>query len=149
MAATLAEVLALPSFRAAGTEVLHGDPESVRVRWVHSSEVFEMGSLLAGGEVLLTSGLGLHGRTADHLQAYVDQPGRRGRRGHRSRGGPHLLRRAGADRRGGAAPRRTGAGVPPGGALRADGRGLPRACWYDARSRPARGTRAGARSPRW
>lgn len=73
MAATLAEVLALPSFRAAGTEVLHGDPESVRVRWVHSSEVFEMGSLLAGGEVLLTSGLGLHGRTADHLEAYVDQ----------------------------------------------------------------------------
>lgn len=73
MAATLAEVLALPSFRAAGTEVLHGDPEQVRVRWVHSSEVFEMGSLLAGGEVLLTSGLGLHGRTADHLRAYVDQ----------------------------------------------------------------------------
>lgn len=73
MAATLAEVLALPSFRAAGTEVLHGDPEQVRVRWVHSSEVFEMGSLLAGGEVLLTSGLGLHGRTAEHLRSYVDQ----------------------------------------------------------------------------
>ncbi|TNM48158.1 PucR family transcriptional regulator [Nocardioides albidus] len=73
MGATLAEVLALPSFRAAQTEVLHGDAERVRVRWVHSSEVFEMGPLLAGGEVLLTTGLGLHGRTADHLASYVDQ----------------------------------------------------------------------------
>ncbi|GAA1503447.1 PucR family transcriptional regulator [Nocardioides humi] len=73
MGATLAEVLALPSFRAASTEVLHGDPERVQVRWVHSSEVFEMGALLAGGEVLLTTGLGLHGRTADHLASYVDQ----------------------------------------------------------------------------
>lgn len=73
MGATLAEVLALPSFRAASTEVVHGDVERVQVRWVHSSEVFEMGALLAGGEVLLTTGLGLHGRTADHLAAYVDQ----------------------------------------------------------------------------
>ena len=73
MGVSLAEVLTLPSFRAAGTEVLHGDPDRVPVRWVHSSEVFEMGSLLAGGEVLLTSGLGLHGRTAGHLASYVDQ----------------------------------------------------------------------------
>ncbi|KAB2812343.1 PucR family transcriptional regulator [Pimelobacter simplex] len=73
MGASLAEVLSLPSFRAAGTEVVHGDVGRVQVRWVHSSEVFEMGSLLAGGEVLLTSGLGLHGRTAEHLGAYVDQ----------------------------------------------------------------------------
>lgn len=73
MGATLAEVLALPSFRAARTEVLHGDVEGVQVRWVHSSEVFEMGALLAGGEVLLTSGLGLHGRTGEHLASYVDQ----------------------------------------------------------------------------
>jgi len=73
MGASLAEVLTLPSFRAARTEVLHGDVERIQVRWVHSSEVFEMGSLLAGGEVLLTTGLGLHGRTAEHLAAYVDQ----------------------------------------------------------------------------
>ncbi|GAA1911851.1 PucR family transcriptional regulator [Nocardioides hwasunensis] len=66
-------MLDLPSFRAAGARVLTGDPEAVLVRWVHSSEVFEMGSLLAGGEVLLTTGLGLHGRTADNLGAYVEQ----------------------------------------------------------------------------
>ncbi|TGN63953.1 PucR family transcriptional regulator [Nocardioides eburneiflavus] len=69
----LTEVLALPSFRAAGVRVLVGDPDPVLVRWVHSSEVYEMGALLAGGEVLLTTGLGLHGRTPEHLAAYVEQ----------------------------------------------------------------------------
>ena len=69
----LEEVLALPSFRAAGTRVVVAGQGPTMVRWVHSSEVFEMGSLLAGGEVLLTTGLGLHGRTAAHLEAYVDQ----------------------------------------------------------------------------
>ena len=69
----LSDVLALPSFRAAGAQVLAGRPEGVLVRWVHSSEVFEMGGLLAGGEVLLTTGLGLHGRTSEHLTAYVEQ----------------------------------------------------------------------------
>ena len=69
----LPEVLDLPSFRMAGATPLTGTPDQAMVRWVHSSEVFEMGSLLAGGEVLLTSGLGLHGRTATQLAAYVDQ----------------------------------------------------------------------------
>ncbi|MDF1606162.1 PucR family transcriptional regulator [Nocardioides sp. YIM 152315] len=72
MMPTLRDVLALPSFRSASVEVVTGDLDAV-VRWVHSSEVYEMGGLLAGGEVLLTSGLGLHGRTADQLVAYVDQ----------------------------------------------------------------------------
>ena len=69
----LSDVLALPSFRASGAQVLAGQPDGVLVRWVHSSEVFEMGGLLAGGEVLLTTGLGLHGRTSEHLTAYVEQ----------------------------------------------------------------------------
>lgn len=73
MLVPLTEVLALPSFRAAGVRVVNGDPDQVLVRWVHSSEVFEMGALLAGGEVLLTTGLGLHGRTPEHLAAYVEQ----------------------------------------------------------------------------
>jgi purine catabolism regulator len=72
MMPTLRDVLAMPSFRSASVEVLTGDLDVV-VRWVHSSEVYEMGGLLAGGEVLLTSGLGLHGRTAEQLVAYVDQ----------------------------------------------------------------------------
>lgn len=69
----LTEVLAMASFRAAATTVVTGDPDSTTVRWVHSSEVYEMGPLLAGGEVLLTSGLGLHGRGAAHFTTYVDQ----------------------------------------------------------------------------
>jgi purine catabolism regulator len=72
MLVRLPDVLDLPSFRAAQARVLCGDVESAMVRWVHSSEVYEMGSLLAGGEVLLTSGLGLHGRSAEQLAAYVD-----------------------------------------------------------------------------
>ncbi|MDN4163315.1 PucR family transcriptional regulator [Nocardioides abyssi] len=73
MLVPLAEVLALPSFRAAAVDVVAGDPEAVLVRWVHSSEVYEMGTLLAGGEVLLSTGLGLHGRSAEQLAAYVEQ----------------------------------------------------------------------------
>lgn len=68
----LDEVLALPSFQAAQVRVVAG-PRTARIRWVHSSEVFEMGSLLAGGELLLTTGLGLHGRTGEQLAGYLDQ----------------------------------------------------------------------------
>jgi len=67
----LDEVLRLPSFRAAGVEVLAGSPAVTSIRWVHSSEVYEMGNLLAGGELLLTTGLGLHGRTSEQLTTYV------------------------------------------------------------------------------
>ncbi|WP_122816208.1 helix-turn-helix domain-containing protein [Nocardioides pantholopis] len=73
MLPSLREVLALPSFRASAPDLLVGDPDAVTVRWVHSSEVYEMGGLLAGGELLLTTGLGLHGRTVDQLTAYVDE----------------------------------------------------------------------------
>lgn len=73
MLVPLTEVLALPSFRAAAATVAVGEVDDVLVRWVHSSEVYEMGSLLAGGEVLLTTGLGLHGRSSEQLTAYVDQ----------------------------------------------------------------------------
>ncbi|ANH36772.1 Purine catabolism regulatory protein-like family protein [Nocardioides dokdonensis FR1436] len=73
MLVKLEEVLGLPSFRAASARTLTGDPTRVMVRWVHSSEVYEMGALLAGGEVLLTTGLGLHGRSASQLADYVDQ----------------------------------------------------------------------------
>src|SRR3954467_3435638 len=57
MALTLERVLAHPS-------VTPGDPHVVaglgglqrRVRWIHSSEVLEIASLLRGGELLLTGG---------------------------------------------------------------------------------------------
>lgn len=73
MLVPLTEVLEMPSFRAAGPVVHTGDPAQAMVRWVHSSEVYEMGALLAGGEVLLTTGLGLHGRSAAQLADYVRQ----------------------------------------------------------------------------
>lgn len=73
MLPTVTEVLALPAVRAAAPQVLTGDPDAVVVRWVHSSEVYEMGSLLAGGELLLTTGLGLHGRTAQQVADYAEQ----------------------------------------------------------------------------
>lgn len=78
MHTTLAEVLRLPSFRAAGTQLLTGDPDTIDIRWVHSSEVYEMSGLLAGGELLLTTGLGLHGANADQLDAYVTSLARAG-----------------------------------------------------------------------
>lgn len=73
MLPTLRQVLAMPSFKAAAIEVLAGDIDTAVVRWVHSSEVYEMGGLLSGGEVLLTTGLGLHGRSPEQLTAYIDQ----------------------------------------------------------------------------
>jgi PucR family transcriptional regulator, purine catabolism regulatory protein len=41
------------------------------VRWVHSSEIYEIAPLLQGGEVLLTTGLGLVGRDGDDLRRYA------------------------------------------------------------------------------
>jgi purine catabolism regulator len=38
---------------------------------VHSSEIYEIGPLLKGGELLLTTGLGLAGKTDDQLSRYV------------------------------------------------------------------------------
>jgi len=70
---TVAEVLALPAVAAAEPRVLVGDAAGTVVRWVHSSEVYEMGGLLAGGELLLTTGLGLHGRSPRQLVDYADR----------------------------------------------------------------------------
>ncbi|MFT4125739.1 MAG: PucR family transcriptional regulator ligand-binding domain-containing protein [Gordonia sp. (in: high G+C Gram-positive bacteria)] len=41
------------------------------VHWVHSSEIFEIGPLLTGGELLLTTGLGLTGLDAGTRRHYV------------------------------------------------------------------------------
>ena len=68
----LADVLSLPALRTGAPEVLVGDAATCLVRWVHSSEVFEMGPLLKGGELLLTTGLGLRGAGDALLESYVD-----------------------------------------------------------------------------
>jgi purine catabolism regulator len=68
----LSSVLALPEVAAASPTVLVGDPDRTLIRWAHSSEVFEMGPLLSGGELLLTTGLGLRGVSAAAQGRYVE-----------------------------------------------------------------------------
>ena len=72
MLVPLSQVLALPEVAAASPAVLTGDPDRTLVRWVHSSEVFEMGPLLRGGELLLTTGLGLRGTSVSDQARYVE-----------------------------------------------------------------------------
>jgi len=72
MLVPLSEVLALPAVAAGAPLVVHGDADSCLVRWVHSSEVFEMGPLLRGGELLLTTGLGLRGVSGPELERYIE-----------------------------------------------------------------------------
>lgn len=69
---TLRQLLALPVLASARPEVVHGaDLLDRSVRWVHSSEIYEIGPLLKGGEVLLTTGLGLVGASPEQLRGYV------------------------------------------------------------------------------
>lgn len=72
MLISLSEVLAIPEVAEGNPVVANGDPDGCLVRWVHSSEVFEMGPLLRGGELLLTTGLGLRGLPAMAHERYVD-----------------------------------------------------------------------------
>ncbi|GGK42230.1 PucR family transcriptional regulator [Nocardia camponoti] len=71
MLPTVNELLA-DQFRAADPLVLAGRSSLDRtVGWVHSSEIFEISPLLAGGELLLTTGLGLAGVDAGTRRHYV------------------------------------------------------------------------------
>lgn len=57
---SVADFLALNTVRRGAPEVLAGAEELQRpIRWVHSGEVSNMASLLKGGELLLTTGMGL------------------------------------------------------------------------------------------
>lgn len=76
----LSAVLDLPTFREARPEVLV-DPPGPAVRWVHSSEILEIAPLLSGGELLLTTGLGLVGHDDEQLAAYATGIGRAGAAG--------------------------------------------------------------------
>jgi PucR family transcriptional regulator, purine catabolism regulatory protein len=68
----LVDVLAHEVFLRAGAEVLTGPvPQGRQVRWVHSTEVYEVAPLLRGGELLLTTGLGLAGSGEQDRRAYV------------------------------------------------------------------------------
>lgn len=63
----------------AGPRVLTAhDRLDAPVSWVHSSEIFEIGPLLTGGELLLTTGLGLAGLDAGTRRHYVRDLAERG-----------------------------------------------------------------------
>jgi purine catabolism regulator len=63
MSLTLREILELEPLRRGGAQVLAGAAELDRsVRWVHISELPDIAYLLRGGELLLTTGMGIAGR---------------------------------------------------------------------------------------
>jgi purine catabolism regulator len=70
MALALGDLLALPALAAAAPRLVSGDTDR-DVRWVHTSEIFDIATLLKGGEALLTSGLGLVGASDARLRAYA------------------------------------------------------------------------------
>ncbi|ABL83646.1 MULTISPECIES: PucR family transcriptional regulator [unclassified Nocardioides] len=79
MAPTVQDLLDLPVLRRARPEVAVGSRLDEReVRWVHTSEIYEISPLLKGGEVLLTTGLGLVGVGAGAVAAYVEALARQG-----------------------------------------------------------------------
>lgn len=71
MTLSLADVLADPVMRRASPEVLAGEPAGRAVRWVHSSDIYAIAPLLRGGELLLTTGLGLEGSGPEARRGYV------------------------------------------------------------------------------
>ncbi|MEW9532235.1 PucR family transcriptional regulator [Microbispora sp. NPDC049125] len=79
MPLTLRELLSFDVLREARPEILAGDAALDRVvRWVHSSEIYEIGPLLTGGELLLTTGLGLAGTDAGARRHYLREIAGRG-----------------------------------------------------------------------
>ncbi|MFF4602166.1 PucR family transcriptional regulator [Streptomyces sp. NPDC001339] len=75
---TVRRALELPALRRGLPEVLAGQDRLDRaVRWVHAGEVPHIASLLKGGELLLTTGLGLGSRPSEQ-RAFVRRLADRG-----------------------------------------------------------------------
>ncbi|MFI0981493.1 PucR family transcriptional regulator [Streptomyces sp. NPDC021093] len=75
---TVQRALELPGLRSGLPEVVAGaDRLNRTVRWVHAGEVPNIASLLKGGELLLTTGLGLGTRPAEQ-RAFVRRLAERG-----------------------------------------------------------------------
>lgn len=72
MSFSVADLLAMPELEPARAQVVTGtDLDRRDVRWLHTSEIYEIAPLLRGGEVLLTTGLGLVGTAPAAQAAYV------------------------------------------------------------------------------
>jgi purine catabolism regulator len=68
-AVTVRSAFDLPAFRRGMPEVVAGASELDRpIRWVHAGEVPNMASLLKGGELLLTTGMGIKTSRADQIR---------------------------------------------------------------------------------
>jgi PucR family transcriptional regulator, purine catabolism regulatory protein len=75
----MSDLLSDPVVRRGDPIVLSGaDMLDRPIRWLHSSDIYEIAPLLRDGDVLLTSGLGLEGRTEAERRAYVRQLAARG-----------------------------------------------------------------------
>jgi purine catabolism regulator len=75
---TVADLLELEVLQRGRPDVLSGSHLGQRpVRWVHTSEIYEISPLLKGGEVLLTTGLGLVGAGPTALADYARALGER------------------------------------------------------------------------
>ena len=71
MLPTVADLLEIPEIRRGDPIVLAGKSSLDRsVRWVHVSELPDIGSMLAGGEVLLTTGVALP-KSHHDIQRYI------------------------------------------------------------------------------
>lgn len=69
---SVADVLSMPVLRAAGPRVLAGRSRLERpVRWVHSSELADIGPLLRDGDLLLSTGTAMPD-SEDDIRAMVD-----------------------------------------------------------------------------
>jgi purine catabolism regulator len=76
-AVTVADVLALPALQRGLPEVLTGQAALTRpIRWVHAGEVPNIAALLVGGELLLTTGMGLAPGAAQQRQFVAELAGR-------------------------------------------------------------------------
>jgi PucR family transcriptional regulator, purine catabolism regulatory protein len=72
MAVTVADVLAMPSLRKAQPVVLAGaDALDRAVRWVHTTELPDIGPLLRGGDLVMTTGIALS-ESEQALGAFAD-----------------------------------------------------------------------------
>ncbi|MET4433038.1 PucR family transcriptional regulator ligand-binding domain-containing protein [Mycolicibacterium sp. 624] len=75
---TVKEALAVPVLRGAGPVVLAGAPGLQRtVRWVHTTELADIGPLLRGGDLVLTTGIALPNRPGD-LAVFAESLDRNG-----------------------------------------------------------------------
>ena len=73
MALTLRETLEFDLFKRSEPEIVAGWESLDRpLRWVHISELADVGSLIKGGELILTTGMGLDGLPGRDLRRFVD-----------------------------------------------------------------------------